>query len=149
MAQSEDRMIGYCGYNCYLCAARSKDIAVRKKLVDAWQKYLGHQTYTAENVACEGCKSRGNKIADKRCEARPCARTRGVETCAQCEEFPCKKVQHLLDTTVRLLTLLAPKLSDITEEEFNFCIQQWNSMPNLVRSLVREGKLPSFVLNRI
>jgi len=58
MVKSEDRMIGYCGYNCYLCAARSDDINVRRKLVDAWRKYLGHQHYTAENVACEGCKSK-------------------------------------------------------------------------------------------
>ena len=28
--KSKDRMIGYCGYNCYLCAARSQDIEVRK-----------------------------------------------------------------------------------------------------------------------
>jgi hypothetical protein len=138
MVKSEDRMIGYCGYNCHLCAARSDDINVRRKLVDAWRKYLGHQHYTAENVACEGCKSEGNKIADKQCEARPCAREKGLESCAQCDEFPCKKMSKLI-----------PKLKDITEEEFNLCVQQWNSMPNLVKKLVEEGKLPPFILNRI
>jgi hypothetical protein len=149
MAKSEDKMIGYCGYNCHLCAARSDDINVRKKLVDAWRKYLGHQHYTAENVACEGCKSEGDKIADKLCKARPCAREKGLESCAQCNEFPCKKMSHLMGTTSGLLTFLAPKLKDITKEEFNLCIQQWNSMPNLVEKLVEEGKLPPFVLNRI
>ncbi len=54
-----------------------------------------------------------------------------------------------MGTTSGLLTFLAPKLKDITEEEFNLCIQQWNSMPNLVEKLVEEGKLPPFVLNRI
>ena len=29
-----DVMIGYCGYNCHLCAARSNDPVVRQKLVD-------------------------------------------------------------------------------------------------------------------
>ena len=149
MVRPEDKMIGYCGYNCHLCAARSNDINVRKKLVDAWQKYLGHQHYTAENVACEGCKSEGDKIADKQCKARPCAREKGFESCAQCDEFPCKKMSHLMGSTVGLLTYLAPKLKDITEEEFNLCIQQWNSMPNLIERLVEEGKLPSFVLNRL
>lgn len=96
MVKSEDRMIGYCGYNCHLCAARSDDINVRRKLVDAWRKYLGHQHYTAENVACEGCKSEGDKIADKQCEARPCAREKGLESCAQCDEFPCKKMSKLM-----------------------------------------------------
>jgi len=149
MAKSKDKMIGYCGYNCHLCAARSDDVNVRKKLVDAWRKYLGHQHYTAENVACEGCKSEGDKIADKQCKARPCAREKGLESCAQCNEFPCKKMSHLMGITSGLLTFLAPKLKDITEEEFNLCIQQWNSMPNLVEKLVEEGKLPPFVLNRI
>jgi hypothetical protein len=54
-----------------------------------------------------------------------------------------------MGSTVGLLVFLAPKLKSITEEEFNFCIQQWNSMPNLVEKLVEEGKLPAFVLRRI
>ena len=149
MVKSEDKMIGYCGYNCYLCAARSDDINVKRKLVEAWRKYLGHQHYTAENVACEGCKSEGNKIADKQCEARPCAREKCLESCAQCDEFPCNKMSNLMGTTAGLLTVLASKLKDISEEEFNFCIQQWNSMPNLVKKLVEERKLPQFILDRI
>ncbi len=48
MAEEVDKLIGYCGYNCHLCAARSGDIAVRQKLVHAWQKYLGHENYTFE-----------------------------------------------------------------------------------------------------
>ncbi|MFX1575018.1 MAG: DUF3795 domain-containing protein [Promethearchaeota archaeon] len=144
-----ERMIGYCGYNCYLCAARSNDQSVRQKMVDAWKKYLGHENYTAENVACEGCKSKGNKIADKQCKARPCARNKGLDSCAQCDDFPCDKVNHLFATPVGMLVYRASKFKDITEEEFNYCVQQWNSMPNLVKILVQEGKLPSFILERI
>ena len=149
MVQSENRMIGYCGYNCYLCAARSDNINTRKKLVDAWRKYLGHQNYTSENVACNGCRSKGDKIADKKCEARPCAQEKGLESCAQCDEFPCKKMSKLIGTTSMLLTFLAPKLKNITEEEFNLCIQQWNSTPNLVKNLIDEGKLPKFILEKL
>lgn len=144
-----EEMIGYCGYNCHLCAARSDDISVRQKMVDAWKKYLGHENYTAENVACEGCKSKGNKIADKPCKARPCARDKGLDSCAQCDDFPCDKVNHLFSNPVAMLTYRAPQFKDITEEEFNFCVQQWNSLPNLVKILVKEGKLPSFILERI
>ena len=55
MVKKADKLIGYCGYNCHLCAARSDDIEVRQKMVDAWRKYLGHKSYTAENVYCVGC----------------------------------------------------------------------------------------------
>ncbi|MFX1308786.1 MAG: DUF3795 domain-containing protein [Promethearchaeota archaeon] len=149
MIQNEDKMIGYCGYNCYLCAARSDDINLRQKMVDAWRKYLGHEIYTAENVACYGCKSKGDKIADKNCKARPCARDKGLESCAQCDDFPCDKVKHLIATSLGLLTYRAPLFKNLTEDEFNLSIQQWNSMPNLIKILVNEGKLPSFILNRI
>jgi hypothetical protein len=142
-------MIGYCGYNCYLCAARSDDINIRKKLVDSWRKYLGHQNYTPENVECKGCKSEGDTIADKQCEARPCAKEKDLDSCSQCNEFPCEKMSKLMGTTTMLLTFLTPKLKNITEEEFNLCIQQWNSTPNLVKFLVEEGKLPSLILDRI
>jgi len=144
-----EEMIGYCGYNCHLCAARSGDMSVRQRMVDAWKKYLGHENYTAENVECEGCKSKRDKIADKQCKARPCARDKGLDSCAQCDDFPCDKVNHLFSTPVGMLAYRAPKFKDITEEEFNFCVQQWNSMPNLVKILVKEGKLPSFILDRI
>ncbi|MFX1593591.1 MAG: DUF3795 domain-containing protein, partial [Promethearchaeota archaeon] len=143
MIQNEDKMIGYCGYNCYLCAARSDDINIRQKMVDAWRKYLGHEIYTAENVACDGCKSKGDKIADKNCKARPCARDKGLESCAQCDDFPCDKVKHLIATSLGLLTYRAPLFKNLTEDEFNLSIQQWNSMPNLIKILVNEGKLPS------
>jgi hypothetical protein len=149
MSKQEDKMIGYCGYNCYLCAARSDDINLRQKLVDAWRRYLGHEMYTAENVACEGCKSEGDKIADKKCEARPCARKKGFESCAQCDDFPCNKVKHLLGSTVSMLTHGVSRLKDITKEEFELAIQQWNSIPNLIKILLDEGRLPSFILDKI
>ena len=149
MIKSKKDMIGYCGYNCQNCAARSSDIKVREKLVNAWRKYLGIQNYTAENVYCEGCKSKGDIIAYKECKARPCARAKGLDSCAQCNEFPCDNIKLLLDSIASLTCLKAPKIKDMTEEEFNYCMQQWNSMPNLVKALVDEGKIPKFILKRI
>ena len=95
MAERSDKLIGYCGYNCHLCAARSEDIAVRQKLVDAWRKYLGHEQYTPENVYCVGCKNEGPH-PDKECKARSCAIEKGLESCALCDEFPCDKMRHLM-----------------------------------------------------
>jgi hypothetical protein len=58
-------------------------------------------------------------------------------------------MSNLMGSTVNMLISLAPKLNDITEEEFDLCILQWNSMPNLVERLVKIGKLPPFVLSRV
>ena len=38
-----EEMIGYCGYSCHMCAARSDDPDVIKKLVEGWRKIFGLQ----------------------------------------------------------------------------------------------------------
>ena len=136
-----DRMIGYCGYSCHLCAARSQDPQVRQQLVDGWRKIFGHENYTAENVQCDGCRQDG-RLADKSCEARPCATERGVESCALCEEFICKKVRQLISSRDGMITFLHSRLGSLTEEEYNLCMRQFDSMPNLIRIMAKSGKLP-------
>ncbi|MBA7510106.1 hypothetical protein ES705_02081 [subsurface metagenome] len=138
-------MIGYCGYNCHLCAARSDDPVIRQKMVDGWKKILGHENYTAENVRCDGCKSNG-RIADKECKARPCAKEKGIEHCAYCDEFPCDKIKYLISSREGMLIWLFPKTSSITEEEYNLCLRQFESMPNLLRILASAGKIPSWTV---
>ncbi|MBN1286350.1 MAG: DUF3795 domain-containing protein [Anaerolineae bacterium] len=137
-------MIGYCGYNCHLCAARSDDPAVRQQLVDGWRKIFGHENYTAENVKCDGCRSAG-RVADQQCQARPCAQAKGVESCAFCDEFPCDKMRHLMGSRDGMLIWCHPRTASVTEAEYNLCMRQFDSMPNLVKMLARAGKLPTWM----
>lgn len=139
-----EEMIGYCGYNCHLCAARSDDPAVRQKLVEGWRKIFGHQNYTVENVRCDGCRSDG-RLADKECKARPCAVGKGVTSCAGCDEFMCDKVRHLLAAREGMLVFHHARLASLTEEEYDLCMRQFDSMPNLIRLLVEAGKLPPWI----
>jgi hypothetical protein len=136
--------ISYCGYSCHLCAARSDDPAVRQKLVDGWRRIFGHQMYTAENVKCDGCRSQG-KVADARCQARPCAQEKGVESCALCAEFPCPKMRNLMGTRDGMLLFCRPKDEPVSRDEYELCMRQFDSMPNLVRILAAAGKLDSWV----
>ena len=141
-----EKMIGYCGYNCHLCAARSDDPAVRQQLVDGWRRIFGHQMYTVENVRCDGCLSDG-RLADKQCKARPCAIERGMQNCAFCEDFVCDKLRHLLASREKLLIFCRPETGLVTEEEYNLCMRQFESMPNMVRMLTDTGKLAEWVLS--
>lgn len=143
-----EKMIGYCGYNCHLCAARSDDPVVRQKLVDGWRKLFEHEHYTAENVKCGGCRGAGS-IADKQCQARPCAMEKGVESCADCDEFPCKKVAHLLGSRDGMLLFCHPRTASLTKEEYNLCMRQFASMPNLIQRMVEIGKLPSWLQEEV
>jgi hypothetical protein len=139
-----EEMIGYCGYNCRLCAARSDDPEVRSKLVEGWRRIFGHQNYTPENVRCDGCR-RDGRIADKNCRARPCAMEKHLTSCTQCDDFPCGNVRPLLASREGLLIFCRPESGPVTEEEYLLCMRQFESMPNLVRLLAEQGKLGDWV----
>lgn len=139
-----EKMIGYCGYSCHLCAARSDDPAVRQRLVDGWRKFFGHQNYTADNVKCDGCLSNG-RVADQVCKARPCAREKGITSCARCDDFICDKMRHLVGSREGMLIFCYPRTAELTEEEYNLCMRQFNSMPNLLAILADAGKMPKWM----
>jgi len=128
-----EKMVGYCGYNCQLCAARSEELAVRQKMVEGWRKLYGFENYTAENVKCDGCPSDG-KVADKQCKARPCAKEKGLKSCAYCDEFPCGKLKPLI-----------PVYFFASKEEYDLCMRQFQSAPNLIRILTEIGKPPPWL----
>jgi hypothetical protein len=134
-------MIGYCGYRCHLCAARSPDPAIRQKLVEGWKRLFGHQHYTAENVYCVGCKNEG-KVADQQCKARPCAQEKGVNSCVECDEFPCDKMKHLMATREGMFIFCLPRTTHLTKKDYELCMRQFESMPELIKKLVQSGKLP-------
>ena len=142
-----DKMIGYCGYSCFLCAARSDDLEVRQQLVDGWREIFGHTQYTAENVRCDGCKGDG-RLADVQCKARPCAIERELESCALCNDFICDKVGHLLGSRDGMLTYLRERMVRVSKEEYELCVRQFESMPNLIELLANVGKLPQWTLRR-
>jgi hypothetical protein len=118
---------------------------VRQQLIDGWRRIFGHEHYTAENVKCDGCRSDG-KIADHECKARHCAREKGIESCAFCDEFPCDKMRHLMASRDGMLIFCRPGTAEITEAEYDLCMQQFDSMPNLVKLLARAGKLPDWLI---
>jgi hypothetical protein len=140
-------MVGYCGYRCHMCAARSDDPEVRQSLVDGWRKYFGHEHYTVENVRCDGCRSDG-RVADSECTVRPCARERGVDSCTACDDFPCDRIKRLLATGSGMIVFCYPGTETITEEEYDLCMRQFNSMPGLVRVLAERGRVPEWLKDR-
>jgi hypothetical protein len=136
MEEEEQELMGYCGYNCHLCAARSDDPAVRQRLVDGWRKLYGHTMYTAENVKCVGCPNEGEH-ADTSCKARPCAIGKGVKSCAYCDDFPCDNLRPLISP-----------MYFATEEEYDLCMRQFEVKENLKRMLKGAGKEPFWARKR-
>ena len=139
-----NKQIGYCGYSCYLCNARSNDPKIREEMIKCWKKIFGQHGYTPENVKCVGCLNKG-KHADENCKVRPCAIEKKVKNCAYCKEFPCEKISNLITSRSEMMLSGMPKTSSITEEEYDLCMKQFESLPNLFKILLKIGKLPNWL----
>ena len=138
--------VGYCGYCCDICPGRSEDKNIRRKMVEGWKKIFGHTSYTEENIPiakpCAGCKGKGD-VSDTQCQARACAREKGVIVCADCDQFPCKKLRPLLSNRNDLLLYVKDK--SVTLEEYTMSAMQFENMPVLLKRLIDSGKMPSWV----
>ena len=88
-----------CGYRCDLCLAYKPNVtrepANRQKLSDGWFKYFGFRL-PPEAIYCEGCMAENPELIDRSCPVRPCVMERGLDNCAQCEEYICDRLGERL-----------------------------------------------------
>jgi hypothetical protein len=93
--------ICYCGLYCENCAVKAKigpaasvlyDEMVKMGFSDVIEMIPGGSGFwaflkdMAENGMCVSCKVRGG---DPGCKVRICAKEKGIEMCAFCDEYPC------------------------------------------------------------
>jgi len=83
MMDSDDfSMIAYCCMECDKCdvyiATQKKDDQLRAKVAKEWKM-------KAEELYCDGCKSNRTPF---NCEAKKCAISKSLPTCAHCDDFP-------------------------------------------------------------
>ncbi len=90
--------ISYCGINCFKCPAyiakQTNDDELRQKTAKKWGA-VGFMIKT-ELINCDGCHSDGELLShSSECTVRNCASQKGYETCAECPEYPCGKLEEL------------------------------------------------------
>ncbi len=101
-------MIAYCGLTCHSCpiylATREQDEEKRYKMrVDIAQqikKHYGQECKPEDVTDCDGCKIETERLfsGSKKCQIRKCARRKGVENCAYCDEYVCESLEKLFTT---------------------------------------------------
>lgn len=99
-----------CGIDCSYCpvyiATQNNDVGARQKLADEYFSQSG-ETVDPQVVSCNGCLGEGTPLHYcSICEIRACARDRGLQTCAECADFPCPKGQHIWQTNSHSLANL-------------------------------------------
>ena len=96
-------LIAYCGLPCHSCpillATQEPDPGKKHELrvQIAWQieQRYGIRLRADQITDCDGCSTEGGRLyaGCKDCLIRPCAKERGVKTCAHCNDYPCEKVK--------------------------------------------------------
>jgi hypothetical protein len=88
-----------CGYRCDLCLAYKPNVEAypdnRQILSDGWYQYFGFRL-PAEAICCDGCMADNPKLIDQNCPVRPCVIEKGLENCAQCEQYVCEMLTERL-----------------------------------------------------
>jgi hypothetical protein len=97
-----EKMIAYCGIACSECptfiATQNDDDAKRKETAEMWSKQF-NQDIKPEDINCDGCLSDTGRIIGygNFCEIRKCGQEKGVENCAYCNDYGCRKLENFLE----------------------------------------------------
>jgi hypothetical protein len=90
----EGRMTAFCGLDCDSCPAflakKYDDQSIRERTAKEWD-------VSPMEVNCDGCSTREGDLINfcRECKVRSCAIGKGVESCADCEDFICEDLESL------------------------------------------------------
>lgn len=91
-----ETIIGKCGYCCSSCPAYKENLISEEDKIAAsngWRKY--HDLDVKPNdISCDGCFETHHSKMDSSCRIKPCATTKGYETCAECNRYLCHDLKE-------------------------------------------------------
>ena len=97
-----EKLIAYCGYDCTNCPVYQATIKNDEELL----KIIAYAAPEVDikTISCLGCTAvdNQNKFCGK-CPIRLCAKTRNLENCGYCENFPCSKLDSISSETYKYL----------------------------------------------
>ena len=89
-----------CGLVCSECeayaATQAGDAEAIAAIARAWSGRYG-VVLSPDDIWCDGCASGSERTSrhTRQCPIRPCARARGLASCAECEEYRCEHLKRL------------------------------------------------------
>lgn len=125
--------IAPCGFRCDQClafVANAKTHADRVHGSAAWARYY-HLQVSPQHMQCHGCRAgriEGLQFPDPECEIRQCALDRGVETCAECSEYPCDALESRFESCDEVVRRCC---GQIPADEFERCIAPYDCRATL------------------
>lgn len=93
-------VMAYCGLICESCpihlATLEQDTdrqqAMRESIAEQCAEHYGMDLHPDDITDCDGCLANTGRLFSGclQCEIRKCAREKGIENCAYCDDFACK-----------------------------------------------------------
>jgi len=90
MMKYNEKMLAYCGIYCEQCSGKiARD--------EQSTKHLEHIPFPWAQIdlserSCEGCKGE-YCVCNVKCNIKPCALSKGIDSCADCDSFPCEHIE--------------------------------------------------------
>lgn len=91
MAQEVFRGDAYCGLYCGACPHY---LASENGTIE---QLAASKNGTAEDMRCQGCKSEVVSVWCRVCVLKQCARSKGLEFCGGCDQYPCANLQGFIN----------------------------------------------------
>jgi hypothetical protein len=92
-----NRYDSYCGVYCGACdIMNAKSNEDRVLVIQSLENNLPDWHATPEQIHCSGCKTDNAFIYCSKCPFRDCAKSKKVEFCIECDEFPCQPYNQLV-----------------------------------------------------
>lgn len=123
-----NQIISRCGFRCDMCPAftgNNKTFADQARAGAGWSKYFGLKM-PPEKIRCDGCLSQHcgeYDLPDSACPIRPCVLQHGMNTCADCFDYPCEMLEARMKGVDRAISRFRDK---IPQEEFDVFIAPYD-----------------------
>ncbi len=92
------KIIACCGVDCRACdafiATRDNNDALRSATAERWSRQLGLPV-APDYINCDGCQQTDGRYLEYCgiCGIRTCCLEKKIDTCAQCDEYVCERLQ--------------------------------------------------------
>ncbi|MFX1567816.1 MAG: DUF3795 domain-containing protein [Promethearchaeota archaeon] len=144
MTEINKALLAPCGLYCGVCAIhiadRDNNVKFKEILVDVYKPF----SKTSEDIKCKGCLSENQDDIFgycKICPIRDCVKSKGFESCYQCNDFPCKFIDKFpIPVGKKVILRAIPQWKELGTEKWVEAEEKRYHCPECGNSLFRGAK---------
>jgi len=142
LIENQKELLGACGLYCGVCsiyiAHKNDNLKFKNALMKVYKPFVK----TVDDIKCTGCRSSGEVFpVCKACPIKKCCKSKEIEGCYQCDDFPCKYITNYPVKLAREIILRSiPSIREMGVKDFIQAEIKRYTCPNCGNSLFRGVK---------